>query len=197
MTAKPVVVFSALGALCIGVGLLAAAGGTQAPRTSGGEPEANAHDVEALARMLASENPNGSLLLWVEQCWTQIHSLKRGQSLFSRITAGRGYGPQNKYRPVATTEPARPIHRAVARLVLLGSKAATWANARKFFEPAQQDAMFMLAESARAKRARGEPLTARETRALGYEKDAAAVRREWSSDGSRPLGQIDGVEFWT
>ena len=153
MNAKPVVVVGVLGALGIGLGLLAAAGGTQPSNGGAAEPEAKAEDVEALARMLASENPSGSLLLWVEQCWTQIHSLKRGQSLFARITAGKGFGPQNKYRPVATTEPAKAIHRAVARMVLLGAKAATWAQARKFFEPAQQDAMFSLAQAARSKRA--------------------------------------------
>lgn len=198
MSAKPVIIAGAVGVLGIGVAILAASVG-QAGRS--GAPlagdVADARDVEALARMLASENPTGSRALWIEQCWTQVNSRKRQQSLYARITGNQGFGPQSKKRPVSTVNEALPVHRAVARLVLLGSAVATWMRAKKFFEPKQQDAMFRLAEDARAKRSRGAQLTVRETRALGYEKDSAAVRREWASEGSRLLGEIEGVEFWT
>lgn len=198
MGAKPVLIAGAVGVLGIGAAILAASfgqtGRSVAPLIG---DVADARDVEALARMLASENPSGSRALWTEQCWTQINSRKRGQSLYARITGNQGFGTQNKKRPVSTVNEALPVHRAVARLVLLGTAVATWVKARKFFEPKQQDAMFRLAEGARAKRVRREQLTARETRALGYEKDSAAVRREWASDGSRLLGEIDGVEFWS
>ena len=199
MADNPLLLFGALGVVGLGLGLLAVAGSSEptASPASGGASTADSRDVEALARMIASENPRGSLTLWVEQCWSQIHSLRRGQSLHARITANRGYGPQDKHRPVSTVEEASPLHRAVARLVLLGSHAATWVRARKFFEPEQQDAMFKLAEASRLKRSRGEQLTARELRSLGYEKDADAIRREWAGEGSRRLGVIDGVEFWT
>ena len=55
------------------VGLLALlSGGRRAPvmvSLSG-----TARDEEAIARMLASENPSGSVALWLEQIWTQIRS---------------------------------------------------------------------------------------------------------------------------
>lgn len=177
--------------------LAIAAATRESPAGSDHTSEVNDADIEALGRMLASENPRGTLALWVQQCWTQIHSLKRGQSLYQRITGGKGFGPQNKSRPVATTEAASPTHRMVARMVLTGAYAARWIGARKFFEPGQQDRMYQIGKTARQKRANGAPLSSRESRALGYEKDAAGVRREWASEGARYLGIIEGVEFWT
>lgn len=198
MSAKTPAVVIGVGAVGVTALVIAlAASQRTVADTSKNAPEVSSADIEALGRMLASENPKGSIALWVQQCWTQIRSLKRGQSLYHRITGGKGFGAQNRYRPVATTEPASALHRMVARLVLVGSYVAQWDNARKFFEPRQQDAMFRVAEAARAKHAQGMALTAKETRSLGYEKDAAGIRREWASEGARYVGLIEGVEFWT
>lgn len=159
-------------------------------------------DVEAAARMLASENPRGSERLHVEQIWTQIRSRKPGQSLFDRITAGSGWGEQGKRtppgrtRPVATTEPASNRFRTLANSVLRGERPSTLPGARKFFEPEQQDRAFAAAEAARKKRAAGGVLTAKETRLLGYHRDANQIRAEWSKT-SRYVGTLDGVEFFT
>ena len=159
-------------------------------------------DVEAAARMLASENPRGSERLHVEQIWTQIRSRKPGQNLFDRITAGSGWGEQGKrtppgrVRPVATTEPASNRFRALADSVLRGERPSTLPGARKFFEPEQQDRAFAAAEAARKKRAAGGVLTVKETRLLGYHRDANQVRAEWSKT-SRYVGTLDGVEFFT
>lgn len=182
-----------------GIGLVLGAMALAATATdaAGGGDIANSRDVEALARMLASENPKGSVRLWIEQIWTQIASRKRGQSLYERVTGGAGYGPQNKQRPVSTEQPASEAHRVVARLVLLGAELATLKGARKFFEPAQQDQLFKLAQNARAKLARGEKITPRERRVLGYEHDADSLRQKWSKEGARFVGNVDGVEFWT
>lgn len=181
----------------LGVATLLTAAGVLTLAGSSTVQTADGHDVEAIARMLASENPKGSKLLWVEQVWTQLRSRRRHQTVFDRITGGIGFGPQGGKRPVATDEPAGELHRVVARLVLLGGLLPQWTEARKFFEPAQQDLAFAVATRARSKQAQGLPLTHQEQRLLGYERDATGIRQKWSKEGSRRLGSIDGVEFWT
>lgn len=160
-------------------------------------------DVEAAARMLASENPRGSQALHIEQIHTQLRARKRGQSLFERITAGSGFGAQGErargggLRPVATVQAATDALRSLARQVLEGVHASVLDGARKFFEPEQQDRAFAIAERARAKRKRGELLSAQEQRLLGYRRTASEVRANWVGGGARYVGQLDGVEFYT
>ena len=159
-------------------------------------------DVEAAARMLASENPRGSEQLHIEQIWTQIRSRKKKQSLFDRITNGSGWGEQGqrqapgRVRPVATTEPANDRQRTLAVAVLSGSRASRLTGARKFFEPAVQDRAFEKGEQARKKLASGVPLLKEERRFLGYRKRARDIRAEWLKK-SAFLDTIDGVEFYT
>ncbi len=190
-----------IGAGLASLGLLAlAVWGASSSSGPGGAPKterADAQDIEALARMLASENPSASVLVWVEQVWTQLRSRRAGQSIYQRITGGKGWGPQDKVRPVSTAEPATEKHRMVARLVLLGQFLSTLPGARRYFEPKQQDLAFQIAEVARAKLAKGETLTPNEKRLLGYKHDADGLRRKWASEGLRRIDLIDGVEFWT
>jgi hypothetical protein len=153
--------------------------------------------------MIASENPSGSRELHIEQIWTQLRARRRGQSLFDRITAGSDYGPQDESasgggrRPVATTHKATDDDRQLAREVLAGKYPSRLNAARKFFEPAVQDRVFAIAERARAKRARGERITAREQELLKYERNAQAVRSKWTGEGAKLVGALDGVEFYT
>ena len=160
-------------------------------------------DVEAAARMLASENPRASLELHIEQIYTQVRrALRRGISLHEQITAGLGYGGQGervgkKERPVATGLPATPALRERARRILSGEYASRLAGATAFFEPAVQEQVFAIAEAARRKKAMGLPLTPREERLLKYKRDSNAVRADLKKGGSRPLGTVDGVEFWS
>ena len=159
-------------------------------------------DVEAAARMLASENPRGSQALHIEQVYTQLRSAKAGQSLAARITAGSGWGPQGErsgaggVRPVATTELATAALRMLAQDVLAGVRPSKLPGARQFFEPAQQDRILALALQARQKQAAGIALTAREKRLLGYHLSAKEVRARWLAEGATYLDQIDGVEFY-
>jgi hypothetical protein len=194
MSGRALIALGVLGGMGLVAGAVALGAGT-ADGESGAS--ASSRDVEALARMLASENPRGSVKLWVEQCWTQIHTRGRGHSVYDRITGGQGYGSQGGRRPVSTSEPAGERHRIVARLVLLGASLATWPAARRFFEPDQQDQMAALGAIARGKRAKGEKLSPQEQRALAYTRDAAGVRAKWTKEGSLFLGAIDGVEFWS
>lgn len=160
-------------------------------------------DVEAAARMLASENPRGSEALHIEQVHTQLRARKPEQSLFDRITAGSGWGlqgaraPRGGVRPVSTAEPATPAFRRLVREVLEGLHPSTLPGARKFFEPAQQDRALALAERARKKQAGGLSLTPQETRLLGYRRSAEEVRTSWLADGARYVGSLDGYEFFT
>lgn len=154
-------------------------------------------DIEAAARMLASENPRGSRALHIEQVWTQLRACKAGQSLYDRITGGSGWGPQGELRPVATTEPATPALRQLAGEVLGGMHPSGLLGARRFFEPAVQDRAFALGEAARKKRAAGQPLSKQETRLLGYRRTAEQVRRKWISEGHKFIGLIEGIEFYS
>jgi len=159
-------------------------------------------DVEAAARMLASENPRGSEELHVEQIWTQVRSKRARQTLFDRITNGSGWGEQGDrrpgggIRPVSTEQPATDKFRELAVLVLLGKRQSRLRSAHKFFEPAVQDVVYKIAERARQKQRLGQPLDRREKRLLNYRKTAADVRREWLKK-SLFLDSIDGVEFYT
>lgn len=158
-------------------------------------------DVEAAARMLASENGNGSRALWTELLGSQLHARKPGESLYERITAGSGFGPQGektwpgKLRPVSTEQSAMPIHRSFALEVLAGLHTPRFPSAIAFFEPAQQDKVLRIAVRAREKRQQGLPLTAQEERLRHYKKGADDVRADWKQT-MRIAGTIDGVEFY-
>ena len=161
-------------------------------------------DVEALARMFASENPRASKQLHIEQAWTQIRSRRRGQSVFDRITGGAGFGTQEErdpkkgaLRPVSTALPATDAFRELAREILAGVVESAMPGARTFFDPDQQDKAFAVGKRAREKRARGETLTKQEARLIHYVSDAADIRRRWLKEGHRFVDSLDGVEFYT
>jgi hypothetical protein len=160
-------------------------------------------DVEAAARMLASENPRGSRALHIEQIHTQIRSQRPGQSLYDRITAGSGWGAQGEkqpgggVRPVSTEEQATPALRQLAREVLTGLHSSVFPTARKYFEPAQQDRALALADQARRKQAAGQPLAAHEKRLLNYRRSAEEVRARWRAEGAKHVGTLEGVEFFS
>lgn len=160
-------------------------------------------DVEAAARMLASENARGSQVLQIELIHTQLRACKPGQSLYARITAGSGWGPQGErkpgggVRPVSTAESATPALRQLAREVLAGLHPSTLPTARKFFEPVQQDRAWAIGARARQKKAAGLSLSVQEQRLIHYYHSAEEQRRRWLSDGAKYVGTIDGIEFYT
>lgn len=166
-------------------------------------PQYTEADVEAGARMLASENPKGSRSLHIEQIFTQLRSVKPGQSLFDRITAGSGWGAQGEraagggVRPVATVAAATPALRQLVRQILDGQYRSQLPGARKFFEPAEQDRAFAVAERARKKQQNGEKLSPQEQRLLRYRHNAQDIRKKWLADGARFIERLNGVEFYT
>jgi hypothetical protein len=182
------------GASLLGVGALLAA--LSSGRSSRRSALFALDDAEALARMLASENPSGDEALWTEQIYTQIRNAG-SRSLADTLTGGTGsYGPQGGRRPVATSEPATKKTREFVARFLAAPPPSRLVGATRFFEPAQQDRAFAIAEEARRKKALGLPLSAQELRLLAYKSDAAGIRQRWAKSG-RYIGTIGGVEFWT
>lgn len=193
-----------------GLLLTLAAWPRSAPRTSGLSATEGTQaftyteaDVEAAARMLASEKASGSRALHIEMVHTQLRARKPGQSLYDRITAGSGWGPQGErsgtggVRPVSTEQLATPALRQLARDLLEGQHPSMLPGARKFFEPAQQDRALALAKRARTKQAAGQSLTAKEKRLLGYRHSAEEVRTKWLAAGAHYVGTLDETEFFT
>lgn len=159
----------------------------------------SADDIEAAARMIASENPSASDAVKVEQIWTQIRSTKPGKTLHQRITAGKGYGPQGGSRPVSTAREAKPADRELAARVLRGELQSQLPGARKYFEPDAQDRIYRQVQRARAELAAGRAISANDQRLIdaGYKRDAQMVRDKWSKEGGRFVGSVSPVEFWT
>ena len=156
-------------------------------------------DVEAAARMIASENPSGPEQAKVEQIWTQLRAKRPSESLYDQITAGLGWGAQGGRRPAATSKPAMDADRTLAWDVLRGKRPSQLAGARKFFDPAQEDKVYRQVTKARADLAEGKDISkrSRELLALGYQRTAEGVRQEWQRKGGKPVATIGPVEFWT
>ena len=159
-------------------------------------------DLEAAARMLASENPDGSIELHTEQLYVVLrNALKRRVSIYQQITNGHGYGDQNERRgearPYSTAQEATTALRTEAERILKGAFPTKFPGAMRWFEPATQDRSAARGRAAREKLARGEKLTKAETKALEYKSDATDLRRRWGEEGHRTLGAIEGVEFLT
>ena len=156
-------------------------------------------DVEAAARMIASENRREGELLKVEQLWAELRAKRRSESLFDRITKGQGWGVQNKRRPVATGTAPTDAERELVWEVLRGNKPSTLPGARKYFEPEQEDRIYRQVTQARADLKAGKTISPRSQQliAAGYGKTADEVRQDWAVDGARMVGVVGPVEFWT
>lgn len=79
-------------------------------------------DETALARMLRSET--GRKSVWPVIGWMALTTARsRGQSVYDRLTSGKGYGPRVKdgvARYASTAQPPSPESRAAARALLRG-----------------------------------------------------------------------------
>lgn len=202
---KIVLGVAALGGL-VGVGLLLTRSQPSPLPSANWQTYAGAYsqaDVEAGARMLASENPRGSKRLHIEQVYTQLRARRAGESLFDRITADSGWGrqgesaPGGRIRPVSTDQPASEAQRLLVSEILDGLHPSEFRGARKFFEPAVMDRALAVANRAREKRAQGLVLTKQEQRLIHYKRTADEVRKKWLGEGSKFVSSADGVEFYT
>lgn len=156
-------------------------------------------DAEAAARMIASEDPSAPEQAHVEQVWTQLRSQRKTASLYDRITAGQGYGPQKSPRPVASHTKPSAAQLELAWDVLRGKKPSVLPGARRFFNPSEEDKVYAQVTKGRADAAAGKPISPRtaELIALGYHRTAEQVREHWSSKHLKKVGTVGPVEFWT
>ena len=110
------------GASLLGVAALLAA--LSSGRSSRRSALFSLDDAEALARMLASENPSGEEALWTEQIYTQIRNAG-SRSLADTLTGGTGsYGPQGG-RP-AGTGAGSGCRRSSSAWALLGRRSGSF-----------------------------------------------------------------------
>jgi hypothetical protein len=99
-------------------------------------------DVEALGRMIASENPRDSVLIQQAIAWTAVnYSARLGKSVASVVMPGGIPGPQ-KGRYASTANPSTDATRAVAFDVLSGAVPDPTGGAIQFDAPATQDALY-------------------------------------------------------
>ena len=125
-------------------------------------------DAEALARMLASENPSGDEALWTEQIYTQIRNAG-SRSLADTLTGGTGVTAR---RGTATRGNLRARDEEDPRICRAVSNCAAAVAARRgnsIFEPAQQIAPSPSPRK-RDEKALGLPLSAQELRLLAYKE---------------------------
>lgn len=136
-------------------------------------------DVEALARMLASEDPTQPDNVQIALAWTAVNmATRKGKSAFELLAPDGKYGPQSG-RYAATGNPATDRFRSIARAVLDGSVEDPTPGAIQFDHPATQDWLF---EHGKVR------------------LDAAGVAAERVSDGRKvfflPGVSPDHLRFW-
>lgn len=101
------------------------------------------NDVEALARMLASEDPSQPDFVQVALAWTAVNMANRkGKTVFQLLEPDGvlGGGQTGKY--ASTANPATDHFRAIARSVLDGSVEDPTPGAIQFDHPSTQDWLF-------------------------------------------------------
>ncbi len=99
-------------------------------------------DVEALGRMIASENPRDSLIIQQAIAWTaKNEARRRGISVASLVMPGGVPGPQAG-RYCSTVNPSTSVTRGVAFDVLSGKVSDPTGGAVQFDAPATQDALY-------------------------------------------------------
>ena len=169
-----------------------------APLPTGGSGIAlNPNEIEALARVIASEAGSGSPGEQRAIGWT-VRNRFRGKSICAVEFPWRSQKGSDP--PFASARPANDAHRKLAREILEADQSSDpTGGATSFFEPRMQDAFFKAGELAR----RGETgdrvidgvkLTDI-TRFKNYKKDAATLREKWGK-GSTIYATAGRFEFW-
>lgn len=99
-------------------------------------------DVEALARMLASEDPTQPDNVQQALAWTAVNMANRkGKTVYELLAPDGKYGPQSG-RYASTANSATDRFRNVARSVLDGSVTDPTPGAIQFDHPATQDWLY-------------------------------------------------------
>lgn len=153
------------------------------PQAAGPTPPVVEDDVEALARVLASESSNGIPDERLFIAWAVRNRAARRRVSIKKLVCSPHCGPQSEringkgVRPMSSRRPARPVDRELARFVLSQPASADpTGGATSFIEPQLQD------ELHRAGRRDHRPY--------------AEVRARWMRRGEVPLGRVGRFEFW-
>lgn len=154
-------------------------------------------EVEALARIIASEAGSGTLAEQRAIGWTARNRF-RGKSIYAEQfpwRAQKGSDP-----PFSSARPAGKEHIALAREILLADQSADpTGGSTSFFEPRMQDIFFKAGELARAGQTGDRVIDGVKltdiTRFKNYKKDATTIRKNWSS-GSTIYATAGRFEFW-
>lgn len=154
-------------------------------------------EVEALARVIASEAGSGSPIEMRAIAWT-VRNRAKGKSLYSIFYPWRAQSGSNP--PASSARPATMATGAIAEQVLsLPQSADPTGGATSFFEPKMQDIFFKAGELARSgekgdRVIDGVKLTDI-TRFKNYRKNAQQIRESWSK-GSTLYATAGRFEFW-
>lgn len=99
-------------------------------------------DVEALARMIASENPRDSVLIQTAIAWTAVNEAKRRRKSVADLLMPGGIpsGQNTGGRYASTRNPSTPATTAVAYDVLSGRSSDPTGGAIQFDSPKAQRA---------------------------------------------------------
>lgn len=166
------------------------------PTGSSGIPVVD-DEVEALARIIASEAGSGTLAEQRAIGWT-ARNRYRGKSIYATQfpwRAQKGSDP-----PFSSARPATSAHRTLAKEILQADQSADpTGGATSFFEPKMQDIFFKAGEMARAGQTGDRVIDGVKltdiTRFKNYKKDAATIRNSWSK-GSTVYAKAGRFEFW-
>lgn len=154
-------------------------------------------EVEALARVIASEAGGGTLAEQKGIAWT-VRNRFRGKSIYDGEYPWRAQSGSNP--PFSSARDATEATRALARQVLsMPQSQDPTGGATSFFEPRMQDIFAKAGEMARAGQTGdriidGVKLTDI-TRFKGYRKNAQQIRESWGK-GSALYATGGRFEFW-
>ncbi len=156
-------------------------------------------EVEALARIIASEAGSGTLGEQRAIAWTaRNHFRAKNKSIYGTEFPWRSQNGANP--PFSSARDANETTRGLAREVLSAPQMMDpTGGATSFFEPKMQDLFYKAGVLARAgetgdRTIDGQKLTDI-TRFKNYKKDAAQIRAKWGN-GSAIFATAGRFEFW-
>lgn len=155
------------------------------------------NEVEALARVIASEAGSGTLAEQKAVGWT-VRNRFRGKSIYEGEFPWRSQKGSNP--PFASARPASESHRKLAAEILAASQSQDpTGGATSFFEPRMQDAFAKAGEMARAGETGDRVIDGVKltdiTRFKNYKKNADEIRKSWGN-GSALYATAGRFEFW-
>lgn len=154
-------------------------------------------EVEALARVIASEAGSGTLAEQKGIAWT-VRNRFRGKSIYDGEYPWRAQSGSNP--PFSSARDATEATRALARQVLaMPQSQDPTGGATSFFEPRMQDIFTKAGEMARAGQTGDRVIDGVKltdiTRFKGYRKDARQIRDSWGKS-SAVYATAGRFEFW-